>query len=382
MTRPTTSASNIFRRAVCPGSERMEEGLPEEDSELSREGTLLHQLDAIPVFSRAKLTHDQRDLLEISADLEEQVFNRVISHFAISADEPFTQGHEETLWVHRGIKSLIPGHCDRWRHYHRRKLLVIIDKKFGYKTVTPAAANYQLRTYACGGAELWPVDHVAVAITQPRLPFDQRVTMAVYTKEDIQAARLELFGIKDACAKPDAPLVAGEDQCRYCKAAISLTCPAFKETLHSGLALIPMPSGEASVALREETITRGIAALADEQLDKVLIALSMAEFIKDPARDEARRRVASGTLTTWKLGKASEVREITDPERAIALMTFTALSREEVMACCDPSLKKLENKLREKTGGTWKAARETVDSTLASVIARKEKKPSLMRVKE
>jgi hypothetical protein len=46
MSRALTSASNLFRRQLCPGSARMEEGLPDEDSEMSREGTLLHDYAA------------------------------------------------------------------------------------------------------------------------------------------------------------------------------------------------------------------------------------------------------------------------------------------------------------------------------------------------
>ena len=64
--RAATSASNLFRRALCPGSERLEEGLPDEDSPESREGTLLHEYDANPQLDRSVLTPDQRDLLYLS----------------------------------------------------------------------------------------------------------------------------------------------------------------------------------------------------------------------------------------------------------------------------------------------------------------------------
>jgi len=381
MNRAVTSASNVHRRAVCPGSERLEADLPEEDSVQSREGTLLHAYDANPALERAVLKPDQRDLLTRSSDLEAEVFRRVTEQFAIAIDEPYTQGVETALMVHRGIKALIPGHCDKWRHYHKRGILVILDKKFGYIEVTPAAANYQLRTYAVAGAEQWkPVNDVVVAITQPRLPYEQRITMAAYTADDIKAAKQELFAIKDACTAPDAPLRPTEDGCRYCKA--KLICPAFRAAVQDGMAIVALPDREITVAAREEHIARVVAALPDEKLDDLLVKLQMAQFIAEPARDEARRRVASGALPGWKLGKASEMRKVADPERAIALLTMDGtFTREEVLRCSDPKLKALETTLREKTGGTWKDARETIDNRLAPVLELTEKKPSLVRVK-
>lgn len=382
MNRATTSASNIFRRALCPGSERLEADLPEEDSEQSREGTLLHGYDANPALDRGSLKPDHRDLLARSAELEAAIFERVAGQFGIGAGEPYTQGVEEELYVHRGIKVLIPGHCDKWRHYYRRKLLVILDKKFGFKEVTSAAANYQLRTYAVAAAEKWSdVEQVVVAITQPRLPCEQRITMAVYEKADLEPARRELAAIKDACAQPNAPLQAGEEQCRYCKA--KLLCPAFQSMVQGGLALVALPESDLTAPARQAHIERTLAALPDEKLDQMLRSLQMAAFIDEPAKDEARRRVASGTLPTWKLGKASEIRKVVDPERAIALLTLGGtVTRDEALACCDLSLKKIETKVREKTECTWQEARETIDRALGPVMERSEKKPSLTRVKE
>lgn len=381
MTRATTSASNIFRRFLCPGSERLEEGLPEDESEQSREGVLLHAMDANPALDRATLKPDQRDLLKLSGELEEFVFARAIERFKIGPDEPYTQGTEEELWVHKGIRAFIPGHCDKWRHYHKRGLLLIVDKKFGYIETTPAAANYQLRTYAVAGAHRWtPVSDVVVAITQPRLPYEERVTMATYTFCDIAAAKQELFAIKEASARQDAPLRAGEEQCRYCKA--KMLCQAFQEKFQGGLKLIPFPSSGLSVPAREEQISQVLAAMPDEKLALVLDSLQLAGFVADPARDEARRRVASGRLPGWKLEKAKEWREVVDTERALALLTTSGtVTRDEAMASSELSLHKLETKYRERTNCTWKEAKEKIGGTLSGVIESGHQRPALKRVK-
>src|SRR5215471_7073109 len=85
--RAATSASNLFRRALCPGSERLEEGLPDEDSPESREGTLLHEYDANPQLDRSVLTPDQRDLLRISEALDNFVFARCVHEYGLDGTQ-------------------------------------------------------------------------------------------------------------------------------------------------------------------------------------------------------------------------------------------------------------------------------------------------------
>lgn len=77
MNRPVTSASNLRRRELCAGSQRMELGLPDEDSEQSREGVLLHDYAAHPEYDRSTLRPDQRDLLERCDSMLEDVLRRI-----------------------------------------------------------------------------------------------------------------------------------------------------------------------------------------------------------------------------------------------------------------------------------------------------------------
>lgn len=378
MLRATTSASNVFRRALCPGSEVLEEGLQDEDSPQSREGTFLHAYDANPKLERAVLTPNQQDLLRIAAELDEFVFSTVATQFGLTSDEPFEEVRESELLALRGSDYETPGHCDRARYYPRIKLLVVRDAKFGYKIVTPAAANLQLRTYAIGGSEAWDAENIVVAITQPRLSYYERVTLASYSREDIEASRAELIAIRKASWDPNAPLHAGEEQCRYCRAR--LLCPAFAEKFQGGVALVTVEPG--TVAKRTDSAERSLAQCTDDQLDRVLIALQLADFIADLARDEARRRIEAGGLSTWQLGKPQEIRKITDPRRAVSLFALRGdLTRDEVLACSKPSITKIEEKIRAKKKCTWQEARDLVEKTLQSVIEREPKKAPLKRVK-
>lgn len=377
MDRAVTSASNIFRRSLCPGSERLEAGLPDEDSDESREGTLLHKFAADLTLDRSKLKPAQRDLLEINDRLIREVFERVTNQFGLDAVAD-ANGREQEFWLHRGIKSLFPGHVDLYEL--TRKLLVILDYKFGYKIVTTASANLQLRSYAVMGAEKFDVDHCVVAITQPRLSVDDRLTMAVYSRADIEASRQQLYQIWDASKAPDAPLVAGEEQCRYCRA--KLICPEFRKSVTDPLALVPASTGTKAKQLAHAETT--LAQCSDVDLGRILDAIQFADLIKDTARDVARERIRAGGMDGYRLGKESEVREITDPVGAIIrIASSEGLDWDEVArrAISKFSIGAIEELYREKHGGTWQDARDKVNTVLASTIERKSKKPAIEKVK-
>ncbi len=362
MTRAVTSASNLFRRALCPGSERMESGLPDEDSDDSREGTLLHNHDddAHPELFGG-LTLEQLDLLKMSRRLDQIVFQAVQFQFKLGESTPKFFDHREIRLNYLGL----PGHADRLRYYPDPQLAIVIDKKFGRKEQVPAALNKQLRAYAVMTAEWVTVKDCVVAITQPRLSFDERITMAAYTAEDIAAARDEIDEILGAAADPDAPLVAGEEQCRYCKAKIK--CPAYAEMM-------------APLTQDLKIVTKTSLDLATPvQISKLLIAIQFADHIKEQVRGIARKMIDAGLIEDWTLGKSSSYRKITDSAKAIALLQLKGdLDRDEILACSNPSLGKLKDKLRDKLALGAKEANDLINETLASVIEVEEKRAPLI----
>lgn len=376
MERAVTSASNIFRRYLCPGSERLEAGLPEEDSEEAKEGTLLHKHDADPALERKKLKPNQRDLLEISEKLRHEVLNRTIEQFGLEDGGEEDFGHEREMWLHRGIKSLFPGHCDDWWYWAKEKLLIVLDKKFGFKEVTPANSNLQLRTYAVMGAELHEVENCVVAITQPRLPFEQRLTMAVYNRSEIAAARAQLYRIWDEAEKPEAPLVAGEEQCNYCKAR--LFCPARAAKAEKGLAPVLPIDPSLSVANREAVVIERLSACNNEQLERMHEAVRLSKMVDDPLHELMRSRIAAGEMPGWKLGKETEMREVTDVAAAQTIMA-EVLAPNRFLESCKVSLTKLEEGYRDQYGATWKEAKDKVNDLLGPVIERHAKKPSVLK---
>lgn len=368
--RPTTTPSNLLRRMLCPGSARMEAGKPDEDSADARAGRLFHRYFTNPAYDRAFLSQDERDLLELSDRLLGDVLNRL----AFETDHELAAEH--TLTTQDGKLTGTPDQVYLWP---RRGAALVNDLKSGFGVVERAELNLQLRGYAvlvADGAHPW-LQHVYVSILQPRLwaPSD-RVTMARYELGDITQAREQVYGIIARAEAPDAPLHAGEEQCRYCRA--KLTCPAFRAALALPVAAFKTEL-DLSKAAREAFIEQRLKQCTDDQLEAVLEACKLAGFVEYPARDEARTRIEAGRFQNFVLGKASETRSITNIRRAIAMLVLARVAtREEVLDICDIPLHKLEEGYRKREGGTWQQARDKINKVLASVLEREPRKPKIL----
>jgi hypothetical protein len=218
---------------------------------------------------------------------------------------------------------------------------------------------------------------VYVAIVQPRAPFDERITIACYTPEDIGNASDQISEIINNSNREGAPLIPGEEQCRYCRA--KLICPAFRETMT--VPAVITPDKALSVEAREAFLQQKLAELNDEQLDKVLMACALAEMIEAPAKDETRKRIKEGGMTNFSLAKDSEVREIVNVRRAMSLLSLAGFERSDLFECVTHfSISKLEEKLRKKNPNwTWKQAKEWTNKKLQSVIATETRKGKLIR---
>jgi hypothetical protein len=388
--RPTTTPSNLNRRQLCPGSARLETGLTDEDSHDARVGRLFHKYWTNPQFDRTFLTDDERDILELSDRLLLDVLNRlafeVIHEPSTRAgfnqkrhdDRQFQPSYhvEQTITTNDGRLTGTPDSVYVWP---RRKSALVNDLKSGFAVVERAELNLQLRGYAVLVFDAYDSpDNIYVSILQPRLwSPSERITMAHYIVDDIKRSRDEINAIIDASEQPDAPLRAGEDQCRFCRA--KLMCPAFREAMALPVAAFETEQ-ELSKAKREAVIEQRIKGCSDTELERVLEACKLASFVDESVRNEARTRIERGAFTNYTLGKASEVRTITNIRKAIPMLDLAHVAtRDQILDICTISLEKLQNTYRAKYGGTFQNARDKVNRVLNSVIAREPRKPRILK---
>lgn len=359
----------------------MELGLPDQDSEQSREGVLLHDFDAHPEYDRSVLRPDQRDLLDRNVNLKRQIADRLHTRIGI---HPTAGQTERTL-----ENGLISGTPDLITIYPTPEFSIWVnDSKFGYKVVERAEVNLQLRTYALLVFDAYGKrsKQIFVSITQPRLAYDERITLAEYKPDDISAAREEIMSILAKANEENAPLHASEEACRYCKA--KLICPEFQKfasLLVSEFPHINRPVNETqalSKRAREAYLETRLAEISDDQIEKLLIARSFANMLSDPLLDEARKRkaISEDRLPNYFLEKERTVRSLADSQKAISYLDIAKVAtRDELMKLTSLPIGKVTELYREKTDCTWKEAREKIDNVLASVLVKTEEKPRVIR---
>lgn len=371
--RALTTPSNLNRRALCPGSARMEKGLTDPDTLDARQGRLIHRYWSNPNYDRRLLTPDDRDLLETTDRLLADVLD------VLNREGKPVLHVEQTL---TSVDGQLVGTPDQVFIWSELNDALVADLKSGFAIVERAELNLQLRGYAVLTDDNFvDAEMIYVAILQPRIwSASERVTLAKYDRVDLGRARAQINDIIDKTKDPKAKLVAGEEQCRFCKA--KLICPAFRKAVNLPLAKFKTED-ELSKAKREAEIEKRVKRCSDEQLAKLFEAIKIANLCNDPVHAEVRRRIKDGLMTDYELGKDYDVRNVTSVRKAVALASLANLAtRDEVLDLCKLPLRSLEDKLRAMHNGmTWKDAREKVDRALKSVIVKEPRDAKILKKK-
>lgn len=252
-----SSAHRFFR---CPGSVRLCADAPDSESEYSREGTRAHE------FLERVLKGDEAARGEMQPEMRDAV-DVMVNYVRDLADgwpgAEITAERKYELPVRNAPKPVI-GTCDVTVYVPELKCVWVPDYKHGAGVPVDIftiedgerKVNEQVRGYALAALDhnpQWDVTSVCVAIVQPRAHHaDGPVREEWITVDDLVEFRDEYDQKIAAALAPDAPLVPGEKQCRFCPA--SPTCPARER---QALAVI----GSAFQSVRQVTVD----ALPDPQ---------------------------------------------------------------------------------------------------------------------
>lgn len=342
--RETTSASNVYRRKLCPGSARAEAAVIEQgNTDAADEGTLLHPFACDRRLSREHLTDKQRALLARadSADESLEAQARDWMGVAVIGDTaaPAVYRFERLEIKGPDRERLFSGESDLVRYWPTRAGALIEDFKLGFVQVPPAAHNYQLAAYAVMWRDFLELDSALVAINQPKTKGG--VSLAEYKPDGIEKARRELAAIVHASEDASAPLIAGEDQCRFCRA--KLHCEAYKQKFQP-LALKP----DAQV----------IGDLEPDKLKAMLEAVRFAARIADPVIAEVTRRVEEQEpgFEDWMMKDNGETKQFTDLVGAFRAVSdyMAAVGRDftgtDFTDCTELKWTRLLELFQERTG--------------------------------
>lgn len=333
-THAMLSPSKRSRWALCPGSIREEAKYPDEGSgPAAIDGTHSHTLLEHCIKTGLTDPHDQvgetftdhEGTFTVDADraarvkvaidyIRERSMNgmfKVISEQRV--DPKFLLGRDDLSGT---VDCQIIG--PDW--------IELIDYKDGMGIVT-AEGNMQLEQYAYGVlAELklpvngaYPFDQVRMTIIQPKLALKGMapITFSEVPVRNLIANMGTIITQAAATDKPDAPLVPGDSQCKFCRAKGS--CSALANNVMKEVGIMFQPVVTETLDVAQQSADKDPSTMDDAQIRQIMEAAPLMRQLLEAVEKEAQRRLESGqTIPGLKLVNGRGSRAWALPEEQMA----------------------------------------------------------------
>lgn len=370
--RGHTSASNAEADALCPGRHLAQAGLPETDSAYASSGRKIH--NALALRNPEGLTLAERETYDRCLDIEAR---KVAEFFGTEtqieswAEDP-NNLEGSRFWVRFQYNGRMLEHSCRPDRFHRSngKRALIIEYKTLLGDVPESARNMQLRDQQVilRGHYLITGD-IGVVVIQPFVEMNPQI--CVYTAEDSDRARQEMFARVIASNDPQSARTAGEVQCKFCRAKRhcieyqkfhgQLTPPAMLTVLE-----VPMTSWTPE--------QRATAANAIKPAEKLLD--EMKEFLKSGLEKDP------SFVPGWTLEPGKKRETIKDPQVCYERFAGIGGKLEQFMACISVTKTKLKEAVNTATGARGKALDAAIKTLTDGIVETSVTAPSLKRVSE
>lgn len=365
------SPSGAHRWMRCPGSLLLEEKLPDTSSVYADEGTAAHEVGAWILASDLDEATARKVVGELGVEVNGKVWpitDDMIDHCIDYAKLVREYANGRPILTERRLEfSHVVDVANQFGTSDAVILgddtLFVVDLKYGMGVKVDAMDNEQLQLYALGALKeyefLGDFSLVQMVIHQPRL---NHVAEYVITVPELLA-----FGrrAKEAAAlalTPNATLVPGEKQCRFCKA--KATCPALREEV---LDIVAADASDFDDLTANNVRTDGDTDYLSVAMDKVSLVEDWCKAI----RAEVERRLMAGqTVPNYKLVEGRQGNRAWVDKGAIeALFQSWRLRKDEMYDFSLISPTKAEKLL---TPVRWEKAQ--------SLISRSAGKPSVAPV--
>lgn len=312
------SPSKRYRFRACPGSIREEEKYPEQPSgPAAIDGTHSHTLleacikDGLTdprTFIGKTLTDHEGDFVVDEARAE-----RVEVAISYIRERIFVlqmQGeHPQVVSEQRVDPAPIFGRDDMGGTVDCQIITPtqreIIDYKDGMVDAWDSAV-LQMEQYAYGALAVavtpWPYQSIRLTVIQPKLRM--KGGDAIRTEDRAIAWFTDntatLIAEAAATDDPDAPLVPGDSQCKFCRAKGS--CAALANTVMSEVGIMFSPIAASPLDIAQQSADKDPKTMTDEQIVKIMEAAPLMRTLLDGVQEEAQRRLRAGqTINGLKL---------------------------------------------------------------------------------
>jgi hypothetical protein len=330
MSHATLSPSKRVRWSACPGSVREERAYPEQPSGPSAiDGTHSHTLlehcikagCADPTTMVGVKMRDHDGEFVIDADRAARV--RIATKYIARRGENAVVAAETRVdpqWL--TARTDLAGTVDVQIHNLGERWLEIIDYKDGMNDAWDSAL-LQMEQYAVGvlsqfqatDPDQYPFDKVILTVIQPKLALKggAAIRSVEYSIARVLGEVVEaIVAQARATDAPDAPLVPGEQQCRYC--AHRGACSALAT---QALQVVDRVDLSVSAADKDPT------TMTDDQIVQIMEAAPLMRQLLDGVEKEAQRRLESGVpMPGLKLvnGRTSRSWRLSEDEMAEKLV--------------------------------------------------------------
>lgn len=328
------SPSSSKRWMNCPGSIRLEDGIPDVTSIYAAEGTAAHELAQRCLqfgYNAKRFVGEMINSFTVTPDMADgvQVYLDWCREQIAAADNG--TGDNAVMIEERVDISVIEdgGTADLIVYRAKDHTLIVGDLKFGRGVPVEAIDNTQGLLYAFGAIKWFhnrKIDKVMIAIVQPRAPHpDGPIRTWEIDYEVLSDWYFKFIDAVEATKNPDAPLKAGE-WCKFCKAAP--ICTELKDTsLNSAMADFA-PSGELIISQPD--------TLSPERLAKALKDVEVIEIWCKRLREYAHAEALAGrTPPGFKLVPTRANRKWKD--ETVAAEQLQLLGYEDIFT--EPELK-------------------------------------------
>ena len=205
-------------------------------------------------------------------------------------------------------------------------VLELIDYKDGMAPVD-AKGNMQLEQYAYGvlaGYKLpingaYPFDTVRMTIIQPKLAMKNMnpISSCDVSVSDLMANMGTIVKQAAATDAPDAPLVPGESQCKYCRAKGN--CSALASNVMKEVGIMFQPIVNQTLDVAQQSADKDPTAMNDAQIRQIMEAAPLMRQLLEGVEKEALRRLKAGqSIDGLKLVNGRGSRAWALPESEIA----------------------------------------------------------------
>lgn len=313
----TLSPSSRSRWKRCPGSVRETIGLPDQPSGPSAvDGTHSHTLlehcikadlaDPLNMVGVKMKDHDGEFVVDRAR--AERVKIAVDYIRGRIKDEQIANGWGTTVLLETRVnpeyllgRKDLSGTVDV--QLTLRYSVELIDYKDGFNPVS-AENNDQLEQYAFGvlaGYKLpvngdYPIKFITMTIIQPKLALRglNPISSHTVTVQEMLGKISQIVVEAAATDNPDAPLVPGEVQCKYCRARGSCSALATNVMKDIGVMFQPMVQSAPVDEISHQTASKDPNTMTDQQIREIMEGAPLMRQLLDSVEEEALKRFKAG----------------------------------------------------------------------------------------